>query len=197
MAHLANHNRFLRPEDHSSVAYLKQDDIGIVLSKALAELYVTKPKNQLHFLGNWLLNHSAAMRKKQEELRKEELKETLKEKHAKELQDHSFLEEKKLLEIEHKRKKEEEFKDRIRSTLDVDDQLEELINYLKEETLSAAGYIGKLEKVKKPITLLDSDKAHIDEEAPSVIRYITASKGSEFMIEKVLTEEEGEATYSI
>ena len=197
MANLVNHSRFVRPSDHPSVAYIKQEEIGAVLSRALADLYNTKPKNQLHFLGNWLLNHAASMREKQAELQREENKELLKEKYSKSIQERRELEEEKILELEKNREKEEEFKGRIRNTLDVDDFLDELVQYLKNETHSAAVYIGKLEKVKKPITLLDHERAHIDEDAPMVIRYISASKGSELMIGKVLIEEEGEATYSI
>lgn len=197
MAHFVNHARFAKPADHPSVSYLKQDDIGVVLSRALADLYVTKPTNQLHFLGHWLLNHAAAMKNKLGELEKEDLRENLKEKYLKTIQDQRDMEEKQIIDAEKKKEKDEELQGRIRNDLDVDDFLQEVVQYLKDQTGAAAGYIGKLERVKRQITLLDNEKAHIDDDAPWVIRYITASKGSEFMIDKTLTEEEGEATYSI
>lgn len=197
MANLVNHSRFVNPPDHPSVAYIKQDEIGSVLARALSDLYLNKPKNQLHFLGNWLLNHSAAVKQKQIDVQREELRESLKEKHNKCLQELRNLEEKQQKDLETVKAQEEEFKNRIQQTTDVDDCIDELVEYLKNQTETAACYIGKLEKVKKPISLLDNEKAHIDEDAPMVIRYISASKHSEFMLGKVLTEEQGEATYSI
>lgn len=197
MANFVNHSRFVRPDDHHSVSYIKQDEIGTVLARALADLYITKPKNQLHFLGHWLLSHANSIKKKKEESDKEERREYLKERHSKSIQDLNEKEEKKIRELEIKKEKEDELKNRIKNSLDVDDFLDEVIEYLKNETQSAASYIGKLEKVKKPITLLDNERAHIDEDAPLVLRYISASKNSQSMIGKILTEQEGEATYSV
>ena len=137
------------------------------------------------------------MKIKQEERQREELRESLKEKHLKSIQGQREFEEKQQLELEALQEQQEELKGRIHSTQDVDDFLEELVDYLRHSTGAAACYVGRLEKVKKPISLLDHERAHIDEEAPQVIRYIAASKNSEFMVGKVLTEEEGEATYSI
>ena len=47
-------------------------------------------------------------------------------------------------------------------------------------------YIGKLEQPRKKITDEDDDKAHIDEENPKVICFYHASKGHDFMVEKIL-----------
>ena len=41
------------------------------------------------------------------------------------------------------------------------------------------------------------DKAHFDEEAPKVIKYTHASKGHEFMVDVVLTEETAELSHSV
>jgi len=75
--------------------------------------------------------------------------------------------------------------------------LVEFSNHLKDAIGCTGVYIGLLEKVKKPISDLDGDLSHIDESAPEVIRYIAASKGSEFMIGNTLKDEEGEITYSV
>ena len=46
--------------------------------------------------------------------------------------------------------------------------------------------MGKLEQLKKGITEDDDERAHIDETQPWVIKYIAASKGHEFMLNKSL-----------
>lgn len=45
-------------KEHPDIAYLKQDEIGLVLSKGLCETYKVKPKNPVEFFAKWLLNHS-------------------------------------------------------------------------------------------------------------------------------------------
>lgn len=42
-------------------------------------------------------------------------------------------------------------------------------------TNSVGVYIGKIEKLKKPITEESSDKDHIDSNAPLIIHYIASS----------------------
>jgi len=39
--------------------YLKSDELGMVISKGLAVLYRTNPKNPVDFLAKWLLNHAS------------------------------------------------------------------------------------------------------------------------------------------
>lgn len=51
--------------------------------------------------------------------------------------------------------------------------------------------------MKKPINLQDDENAHIDEEAPEVLRYIQADKKHRFMIDQYLNEEEGPVTFSL
>lgn len=197
MAQFVSHDRFVKAPDHPSVEYIIKNEVGSVLSQALADLYETKPKNQLHFLGNWLVSYSKAAQCLNKEQESNELRSSLKEKQIKAQQDLKALQDKQELEHERHMEKYEELKGRIRNTLDVEDFLPELSQFLKDETHAAASYIGKLEKIKRPITLLDNEKAHIDEDAPQVIRYIAASAGSEFMIDQTLNDTEGEATYSI
>ena len=44
--------------DHPDAAYIKRDDIGLVVSKGLAVLYKTQPSNPVDFLAKWLLNYA-------------------------------------------------------------------------------------------------------------------------------------------
>ena len=79
----------------------------------------------------------------------------------------------------------------------MEDNLSGLADHIHTRLWVSGVYIGKIERVKKPITLEDSDKAHIDPTAPEVIRYIASSKGHEFMVDKILEEKQGPLTYSV
>ena len=52
-------------------------------------------------------------------------------------------------------------------------------------------YIGRLEHARKPIGDQDNDQAHIDKEAPRLIRFMHASNGHEFMKGKLLRADQG------
>ncbi len=58
-------------------------------------------------------------------------------------------------------------------------------------------YIGKLVHPSREIEEDADDKAHFDEEAPKVIKYIHSSKGHEFMNAVVLTEEEAPLSHDV
>lgn len=47
-----------REKDHPDAAYIKREDIGVVVAKGLAVMYKTQPKNPVDFLAKWLLNYS-------------------------------------------------------------------------------------------------------------------------------------------
>lgn len=66
--------------------YLKQDNIGKVLSKGLAVLYSEKPKFPVDFLAKWLLNFSLSVNNenKLDDLLKE--KENLRKEHNEQLE---------------------------------------------------------------------------------------------------------------
>jgi hypothetical protein len=49
-------------KEHKDVTYMKQDQIGLVLSKALATTYEEKPTNPVEFFAKLLLNHSKTQR---------------------------------------------------------------------------------------------------------------------------------------
>ena len=38
--------------------YLKSNDLGLVISKGMAVMYKTQPKNPVDFLARWLLNEA-------------------------------------------------------------------------------------------------------------------------------------------
>jgi hypothetical protein len=45
-------------KEHANITYLKQDDIGLVISKGMAVLYKEHPKNPVDYLAKWLLNYA-------------------------------------------------------------------------------------------------------------------------------------------
>lgn len=46
------------PKEHPDAAYIKTEDLGLVIAKGLAVLYKTQPSNPVDFLAKWLLNYS-------------------------------------------------------------------------------------------------------------------------------------------
>lgn len=48
---------------HPDIKYLMQEDIGVVISKGLAQTYETRPKNPIEFFGKWLLNYRKTQKK--------------------------------------------------------------------------------------------------------------------------------------
>jgi hypothetical protein len=50
-------------KEHADITYLKQDEIGLVLSKALAETYKVQPNDPVSFFAKFLLNHTRTAKK--------------------------------------------------------------------------------------------------------------------------------------
>lgn len=69
---------------------------------------------------------------------------------------------------------------------DLNDQLQELADFLKQFTSATAVYIGKLVSPKKSIKDDDDDRAHIDGDAAKIIHYLKATEGHEFLVDKTL-----------
>jgi galactose-1-phosphate uridylyltransferase len=44
--------------EHPDAAYIKQDDLGLVVAKGLAVMYKSQPANPVDFLAKWLLNYA-------------------------------------------------------------------------------------------------------------------------------------------
>ena len=180
-----------------SLDWLQHSEVTPVLSMALGELYLSNPQNQLYFLGNWLLNYSKSRQNLNTESQNSTKRELLQEQYEKSLHLQQEHEQNLRQEAEKLQKQEEDLKSKLLQACDVYDLLPKLINHIKDSSFAAAGYFGLLEKLKRAVTDLDDEKAHVDEEAPLVLRYINASDNSGFMIGQVLKEEEGQATWSI
>ena len=66
MADTRNQLMKLLDEPHADVNYLKQQDISLVLSKALAETYKAKALEPKKYFAKYLLNYAAQKRKQNE-----------------------------------------------------------------------------------------------------------------------------------
>lgn len=74
-----------------------------------------------------------------------------------------------------KQKKIQKFYSDLEESHDLNDNLQELSQFLYEFTGATGVYVGKLEHPRITIEDKDNDRAHIDREAPKVIKYKYAS----------------------
>lgn len=85
----------------------------------------------------------------------------------------------------------------LKGSTDLEDNLQELVDFIQEQTGATGVYFGKLVYPAKDIDEDADDKAHFDEEAPKVIKYTHASKGHEFMVDVVLSEETAQLSHEV
>lgn len=45
-------------KENPDIAYIKRDDIGLVIAKGLSQLYRAQPTDPVDYLAKWLLNFS-------------------------------------------------------------------------------------------------------------------------------------------
>ena len=69
--------------------------------------------------------------------------------------------------------------------------MQDLTDFLQKNTSATGVYIGRLVHPSKEIADDDDDTAHLDTEAPKVVKYINASKGHEFLVDSVLAADSG------
>lgn len=58
------------------------------------------------------------------------------------------------------------FYEKINFSADLNDQLQDLVDFLKMKTNATAVYVGKLVSPKRPITDDDDENAHVDNDSP-------------------------------
>jgi hypothetical protein len=91
----------------------------------------------------------------------------------------------------------QKFFETINSSTDLNENLQELADFIEENTKATGVYIAKLVHQRKKIDEDALDNAHIDEEVPKVLQYTHTSKGHEFMTQKFLTPETGPITHGV
>jgi len=167
--------------DAGSTTYL-EDNIGGVLAKALAEMSLVQPKDGVDFLAKWLKSYS-----EQEEAK------VAKEEEEKALADERALTSAKMQEKEKARQKTLAEQDNLESmctglvdklnnseTTFQDDFWQELIDVIHATSGVSATYLGVLEQGEEGM-----------DPSGKYISYEYASKGSEWMTEKILLEGTG------
>lgn len=145
--------------------YLKSDDIGLIIAKGMAVTYKAQPQNPIDFFARWMLNQSQqAKNQVVQEEKYVKVKES-KDEHVKELKVKEKEEKEAQKKADAKNERILNFKEKVAESKDLEDELQTLVNHLKEYTGSTAVYIGKIVKPKKAITDEDDEMAHIDEAA--------------------------------
>lgn len=116
----------------------------------------------------------------------------LKKKHEEELASKADKQEAEKKAVDDVQKENEAFWASLAESDDLTDNLTELTNYIHRNIKATGVYIGQLDPPMKPIKDDDDDTAHIDAEAPLVIKFKHANKDhEEFMIDAVLTNDQG------
>ena len=101
--------------------------------------------------------------------------------------------------VEHKEKDQQERDERIKQfyektmgeSNDLNDQMQELADFLKHFTKATAVYIGKLVSPKKHINEQDDDQAHIDADAAQIIHYLKATENHQYLVDQILKQDQG------
>ena len=88
-------------------------------------------------------------------------------------------------------KKNKEFWEKLQESEDLNDNLTQLTDYISNNINATGVYIGKLEHRYKDIEDDDDETAHIEEDAPLVLKFKHASTDHQFMIGKILNPEQG------
>ncbi|CAI2385810.1 unnamed protein product [Moneuplotes crassus] len=178
--------------EHPDIKYLKENEITPILMKGMAETYKSQPNNPVKFLAKWLINYNMAS-VKEDQMKDEEKKAQAKqEQHKKDLKKEEVKNQEIEKEKEEKQKQIGSFHKKYRESDDLEDHLQELSDFVSENTNATTVYIGKLAKPKKKIEDESDDKAHIDEEALEQIEIIHASpKDFEFLVGKTIKANEG------
>ena len=205
----------LLQKPHADVDYLKQQDISLVLSKALAETFKAKPIEPRKYFAKYLLNFAAQKRKEQKVSapggyalcphpsvlirsravgqRREQLEQVGIKKQTHERRE--LMKEREAAEQVRKQDakvaEDNAFFETLEKSRDLNDNLPALVDFIKKNTGATGVYIGKLQFPDKKITIDADDKAHFDPEAPKVVKFIHANPDHEFMVDAVLTPDKG------
>ena len=85
----------------------------------------------------------------------------------------------------------DQFWAKLEESKDLEDNLQDLTDFLQKNTNATGVYMGRLVYPSKSIEDDAEGDAHLDKEAPKVVKYLTGSKDHEFMVDVVLGPDEG------
>jgi hypothetical protein len=84
------------------------------------------------------------------------------------------------------------FWDKLQISEDLNDNLTEFCEYIHRNIKSTGVYVGKLEPKMKPIQDDDDENAHIDNDAPEVLKFKHANEDHQLlMVGSVLNPDQG------
>ena len=82
-----------------------------------------------------------------------------------------------------------QFRTEVQHSRDLTDNLQALVDHLKQVSGSSAVYVGKVVMPIKPITEDADDVAHIDPAAVPQIQFLHSNQGADFMVDQILKQE--------
>lgn len=186
-----NNPSSLGAAEHPDAAYIKRDELGLVIAKGLAVMYKSQPSNPVDFLAKWLLNYSNIQQSAVAEQANQRVQvKDLRDKH--EYQLNQLVKQGQVQEQEKSERQaqiDQFYQKTIGESKDLTDQIQDLADFLKQFTSATAVYIGKLVAPKKPIKDDDDDKAHIDLDVQQIIHYLNATDGHEFLVDQILKQD--------
>ena len=172
----------------SDIDYLKQAQIGEVISRGLAVLYKEQPTFPVDFLAKWLLNHSSTVLS--EESYSQALFHQALLRRQEEERELEILTKKKKLQSEHeeKLKQEQAFQNQIslaRSPIEF--LYEDIPQFLEQKKSFTGVYIGELDYAWKEVGEEEEEEsAHLELGGGKRINFVGASKSHTWVKGQVL-----------
>jgi len=177
---------------HDDIKYLKQDNIGVVISRGLTATYETKPKNPIEFFAKWLLNFRETERSAENRTAQNKTVIQLKKDHDEAEKAKQAEIDRKAAEAEEEKKREQAFWDKLQTSEDLNDNLTELCCHISERVKATGVYIGCLEKNRQPVAEDADENAHIADDAPLVLKFKHATPDhEEYMVGAILPGDKG------
>ncbi|CAK78599.1 unnamed protein product (macronuclear) [Paramecium tetraurelia] len=173
--------------------YLTQDEVGGIVAKGLAALYLERPQFPIDYLAKWLLTYSELLKKQKTREDRQHVKET-KIKEFKVLTEQlAYLQEESLRLENQQKEKHEQFLESIKQAKYHDEFLGDVFCDYVAKRFRVNSYVCELDFPKKEIDLNqeDDENAHINLEGTKLLTYIYADQNSKFLIGQNLLPETG------
>ncbi|CAD8138112.1 unnamed protein product [Paramecium pentaurelia] len=173
--------------------YLTQDEVGGIVAKGLASLYLERPQFPIDYLAKWLLTYSELLKKQKTREERQQVKET-KIKEFKVLTDQlAYLKEESNRLENQQKEKHEQFLESIKQAKYHDEFLGDVFCDYVAKRFRVNTYVCELDFPKKEIDLNqeDDENAHINLEGTKLLTYIYADQNSKFLIGQNLLPETG------
>ena len=183
--------------EDNEIQYLEDTKLNEIVNKGLAELYRIQPENPIIFLVNFLLNesHSKEIIKKIEDDKNNciKIQEKIKanEEYLQKIQEEQQQKENEFL------AQKEELRNLIKNSQDLDKDLNEICEKLKNIINATGVYVSEYSLKRKKVESIDEDEnSHIDPENLNVLRFIHWNNDHDFLHNKIIPPKKG-VTYPL